>query len=203
MDKDKSNNKNVSRRDVLKGLATVPVLGAFGYGAYKKWNSERLRRSSISNELGLNFGDDTLPDKPERSTDGTTIRVGIIGYGIRGKQLLRAAGFAHPSVIDEWITSAEKNSGDRRYADYLAQDDLNIEITAVCDLFDVFADEALMAASNINRLGSDGKMKSTAKRYRRYTDLLNADNVDAVIIATPDHWHAQMVIDAAKAQKHV
>jgi predicted dehydrogenase len=33
--------------------------------------------------------------------------------------------------------------------------------------------------------------------------MLESDEVDAVIIATPDHWHAQMTIDAVQAGKHV
>ncbi|MCL2738184.1 MAG: Gfo/Idh/MocA family oxidoreductase, partial [Bacteroidales bacterium] len=36
-----------------------------------------------------------------------------------------------------------------------------------------------------------------------YQELLAADDIDAVIIATPDHWHGQMTIDAARAGKHV
>jgi len=38
------------------------------------------------------------------------------------------------------------------------------------------------------------------KDYRR---LLELREVDAVCIATPDHWHAKMTIDAASAGKHV
>jgi predicted dehydrogenase len=43
----------------------------------------------------------------------------------------------------------------------------------------------------------------SAVRYKNYQDLLDAKNIDAVIIATPDHWHAQMILDAVKAGKHV
>ena len=38
------------------------------------------------------------------------------------------------------------------------------------------------------------------KDYRR---LLGLREVDAVCIATPDHWHAKMTIDAAGAGKHI
>jgi predicted dehydrogenase len=199
-DKTQNQKSKLTRRDALKGLATVPALGAFGYGIYKKWNAERIKKSSIIRELGLDFDEGKVP---ETSGNGKTLRLGIIGYGIRGEQLLRAAGFAKPGLIDDWKTSALKNPGDNRYADYLEQEDLNITINGVCDLFDKRAREALSAAANINRKGTGGKMVQTAKRYKRYTELLAAPDIDAVIIAAPDHWHSRMAIDAAKAGKHV
>tara|TARA_B100001250_G_scaffold60420_1_gene47150 strand:- start:181 stop:660 length:480 start_codon:yes stop_codon:yes gene_type:complete len=81
------------------------------------------------------------------------------------------------------------------------QEDLNCSLVGVCDLFDVRAEQGLDASQNEVRPG--GKPKKTAKRYRHYKDLLADDNIDAVIIATPDHWHSRITIDAAKAGKHV
>ncbi|HEU0036470.1 MAG TPA: Gfo/Idh/MocA family oxidoreductase [Kofleriaceae bacterium] len=39
--------------------------------------------------------------------------------------------------------------------------------------------------------------------YRDYRELLARDDIDAVAIVTPDHWHAKIAIDAAAAGKHV
>lgn len=36
-----------------------------------------------------------------------------------------------------------------------------------------------------------------------YRDLLADPNVDAVVIATPDHWHCRMLLDAVKAGKDI
>ncbi len=45
--------------------------------------------------------------------------------------------------------------------------------------------------------------KGGAKAYRQYKELLADKEIDAVIIATPEHWHAQMLLDAIAAGKDV
>ncbi|HUQ94463.1 MAG TPA: Gfo/Idh/MocA family oxidoreductase [Bryobacteraceae bacterium] len=42
-----------------------------------------------------------------------------------------------------------------------------------------------------------------AKPYRNYKDLLADKNIQAVLIATPEHWHHRMVLDALAAGKDV
>jgi predicted dehydrogenase len=39
--------------------------------------------------------------------------------------------------------------------------------------------------------------------YKYYRELLERKDIDAVVIATPDHWHAQVAVDAAKAGKDI
>ncbi|MGI6573899.1 MAG: Gfo/Idh/MocA family protein [Fermentimonas sp.] len=39
--------------------------------------------------------------------------------------------------------------------------------------------------------------------YEDYKQLIARDDIDAVIIAVPDHWHAHMAIDACKAKKNI
>jgi predicted dehydrogenase len=39
--------------------------------------------------------------------------------------------------------------------------------------------------------------------YHYYREMLERPDIDAVVIASPDHWHAQMVVDAAKAGKDI
>jgi len=44
---------------------------------------------------------------------------------------------------------------------------------------------------------------STPAIYEDYRALLDRKDVDVVMIGTPDHWHAKMLIDACRAGKHV
>ena len=83
----------------------------------------------------------------------------------------------------------------------MSQEDLNCSLVGACDLFDVNLELALDASENETRPG--GKPKNIAKKYKDYRDLLADDEIDAVIVATPDHWHSRIVIDAARAGKHV
>lgn len=188
------------RREALKTLATVPVLGAMAYGVYKKRQYD-LQVNKTAREI-FNVSKNT-PDVKPLIADGKTIRLGVIGFGIRGKQILRSTGFALPEYIDTLIAGAKKNKNDTRYRDYLAQDNLNVVVNGVCDIFDKYADDAVRACANVNKEGSDGKLGPAPKRYKHYQELLAAKDIDAVIISTPDHWHGQMAIDAAKAGKHV
>lgn len=41
------------------------------------------------------------------------------------------------------------------------------------------------------------------KTYQDYREMLTDPAIDAVIISTPDHWHAQIAIEAALAGKHI
>ncbi len=195
-----NDSSKINRRDILKSIATVPFLGAIAYGLYKKKRHESYKRNIILKELGMSSEEPLA--KVSRS-EGKEIRIGLIGYGIRGKQLAKALGFAHPSMVDEWYKAAQDNKNDLRYIDFISQDDLNVRITAVCDVFDTYGNMAREMAANIRREGLEGTLGEKPTRYTSYKDLIAAPDVDAVIIATPDHWHGPMTIEAAKNGKHV
>ncbi|MCF8227359.1 MAG: Gfo/Idh/MocA family oxidoreductase [Bacteroidales bacterium] len=187
-----------NRREILKSLATIPVLGGLAYGWYRKLQYDRLRNSKLLSQLNL-----TASPPPLKKSSGEKIRLGLIGYGGRGNHLARAAGFAHPELISSWKEEARENPTDHRYRDYMEQEDLKLEVTAICDIYDIRANNAIQAGANIHRNPSGGEMGKAPIRYKTYQELLKDKNVDAVIIGTPDHWHAPITIAAAKAGKHV
>ena len=90
------------------------------------------------------------------------IRLGFIGVGNRGGQLLRA---------------------------FLNHKDA--EAVAFCDVWKPYLDRAR------KRNGGKG---DTGTDFRK---LLDRKDIDAVVVATPDHWHAIQTVDACDAGKDV
>ncbi len=72
---------------------------------------------------------------------------------------------------------------------------MNIEITAVCDPWLTAREQA--DAKVVKWFGR------SARKVVSYRDLLSLDNVDAVMIASPDHVHTLHLEAAAKAGKHI
>jgi len=191
--------KGFGRRDLLKGLLTFPVLGVFIAKYFDKRKYDASRKDAIMSELGLGDAPAVLPSDGVKASS-KELRIGMIGYGSRGEYLMRAAGYAHPSWLQSMKQASEENKADRRYQDFVEQDDLNIVVTGVCDVFDIRAENAMEAVRNEE---NPGKAFKEVKRYKNYKQMLESPDIDAVIIATPEHWHAQMTIDAANAGKHV
>jgi len=120
------------------------------------------------------------------------IGVGFVGVGGRCQ--------AHLDIIN-------KMAKDGKYG---------VAPVAVCDVWDGHEDDYEV-------VGKDGKkstrhygqgLKPSAKKVglnvddkkhvvKDYRELLDLDEVDVVVIATPDHWHAKISIDALKKNKNV
>jgi predicted dehydrogenase len=75
-------------------------------------------------------------------------------------------------------------------------------VMAVCDLDRRRADDA---RDLVNRHYSEatGKPYDGVTVYTKYRELLANPDVDAVVVSTPDHWHALIAIDAVQAGKDV
>jgi predicted dehydrogenase len=75
-------------------------------------------------------------------------------------------------------------------------------IMAVCDLDSRRVQDAIRLV-NGQYTKTTGKPYDGVTGYAHYRELLANKDVDAVVISTPDHWHALIAIDAVRAGKDV
>jgi predicted dehydrogenase len=134
---------------------------------------------------------------------------------------LTAASYAKVLGANERIGVAFLGVGGRCQAhlgiiDKLSKENKGVAPVAVCDVWDGYEKRGMVTRNgkqeerityqqglfpSAKRVGLDpNDKKHVVKDFRR---LLELPEVDVVCIATPDHWHARMSIDAAAAGKHV
>ncbi len=148
----------VSRRDFLKHSSAAAAGGTIAV--------ELSGAPSIQKVSGAN-------DK---------IRVGFIGVGNRGSQLLEG---------------------------FMAQKDC--QVAALCDVYEPYLNrdraqvdpgiEQSLGEGRIPQMGE--RFDPAPARYKDFRRLLEQKDLDAVVIATPDHWHAIQTIAALEAGKDV
>jgi predicted dehydrogenase len=145
--------KTLDRRDVLRGLSTVPALGLFGY-AWRRQHAYEQQRAASSTSAAT-------------PTNLSEINVALLGVGAQGEVLLdamlRIPGLRFRAVCDIWKEYNQKR------------------------------------AVNLLR-----KYKFEVNGYEDYKEMLDREkDLDAVVIATPDFWHARHTVDCLRAGKHV
>ncbi len=146
--------RRLDRRDVLKGLSTVPALGLFGYA----WQQQREYQQATLESVAA----------PAAAAEGVQeINVALIGAGAQG-QVLTDAMLRIPGL----------------------------RFRAVCDIWTEYNQRRV-----VNSLK---RFKHEVNGYEDYREMLDKEKeLDAVIVATPDFWHAQHAVDCLEAGKHV
>lgn len=119
-----------------------------------------------------------------RAGVGQKIRMGFIGIGNRGTQVMRQ---------------------------FMTQPD--VEVAALCDCYKPYLDRDQAAVDPrfleygiggaVPKFDQRDQFGPNVRRYDDYRRLLEDKNIDAVMIATPDHQHAIMTIAAIQAGKDV
>ncbi len=145
--------RKLDRRDVLKGLSTVPALGLFGYAWQRQRQYQQAKLQAAAPAAA--------------PADLQEINVALIGAGAQGQVLtdamLRIPGLRFRAVCDVWTEYNQK-----RVVNSLAR--FNHEV----------------------------------RGYEDYREMLDKElELDAVVIATPDFWHAEHTVECLKAGKHV
>jgi predicted dehydrogenase len=98
--------------------------------------------------------------------------------GANDKIVMGAIGIGSPQSRNRAITNE-------------ARRDKNVQYIAVCDVDETHRDRAAQ------ELGGE------VKKYKDFRELLDNKDINAVTIATPDHWHALIAIDALRKGKDV
>lgn len=108
-----------------------------------------------------------------KSTSGERVNLAYIGVGKQSLGLLRAIGECPET-----------------------------KVLAACDVDKNKLNRFKELAEKHNSKKFKGEDKKV-DAYENYRELLDREDIDAVVIATPDHWHAMIAVDAAKAGKDI
>jgi myo-inositol 2-dehydrogenase / D-chiro-inositol 1-dehydrogenase len=132
-----------------------------------------------------------------------------------GRGAAAAAACAAPAIVPSWVLGAHAPSGrvnvgligmgrqmtTPNLPQFLALP--SVRVVAVCDV-DAWrlarGREAVEA--HYGALAARGTYRGCTA-YRDFREVLARADVDAVMIATPDHWHVAIAIEAVRAGKHV
>jgi len=164
-------------------------------------NSSASRRDFLQRTLGAALsipGTSTVWDSARNSLsfDGTQaassqpasrrsdlVRVGVVGVGSRGSHLMRSFGY--------WPAEMMRKAG------YSAPPQKRIPGVEIVAVSDVYLPRTVEARATVRQYGGD------CRAYLDWRELVSAENVDAVVIATADLWHSPVAIAAVEAGKAV
>src|SRR5262249_40000514 len=78
-----------------------------------------------------------------------------------------------------------------------------VQVLAVCDVDTKRRESAQQTVEKKYRAAMKSGQYKGCAAYKDFRELLGRTDIDAVVIATPDHWHAIPVIEACKAKKDI
>jgi predicted dehydrogenase len=145
-------------------------------------NRRTFLKTSAATSLGLAAGLNAY-GLPESTVLGANdkIRMGFIGVGNRGSQLMN-----------------------------IFMDNKDVEVVALCDVYEPYTTRKRDQVHPRYLKELEGRVPKMGEQfakaptlYKDYRKLLENKDIDAVCIATPDHWHALQTIDAIQAGKDV
>src|SRR5579859_6658123 len=130
-------------------------------------------------------------------------------------RLTSAVSLSAPLMLSSsWATTGKKGPNDRitlgfigtgtqgrgLLNNFLNQPDT--QVLAVCDVDTTRREHHKKIVDEFYSIKQDKDYKGCAE-YKEFRELLGRTDIDAVVIAVPDHWHAFVAIQACKAGKDV
>src|SRR3569623_359515 len=78
-----------------------------------------------------------------------------------------------------------------------------VEVVTICDVVKERRDDALERVAKKYAASTKSGSSNPCTAYTDFRELLDRKDIDAVVIATPDHWQAIPCVLAARAGKHI
>ncbi len=132
------------------------------------------RRQVITSMVGAAMAPMVLTSAKGRAAPGDRITMGCIGIG---------------------------NMGSGNTGAFLGRG--QVQVVAVCDVRKWVRDDWQQRVNQRYAEAAGRGEYAGCTAYADFRELLARDDIDAVMIATPDHWHALVAIEAAKAGKDI
>jgi predicted dehydrogenase len=126
-----------------------------------------------------------------------------------------AAAVSAPFILPSRIWAAETKPNDRLTLGYIGMGTQNwglmggflnkkeTQSVAVCDVDTTRRENAKKIVEDFYAKRTDSGSWKGCTAYNDFRELLARKDIDAVVIATPDHWHAFIAVTAAKAGKDI
>jgi predicted dehydrogenase len=134
---------------------------------------------------------------------------------ISRRQFVKAVAAAGPLLLTSRVYSADPPPSERINLGFIGVGTMGrghvgsflgrkeVQVIAVCDVVAERRDSARkMVEDHYGKQKGKDDYKG-CKAFNDFRDLLALKEIDAVVIATPDHWHAIPCVTAARAKKHI
>ncbi len=149
-----------------------------------------------------------------KETQGVSRRSFLETAGVAtGTAVAAATAFPHPAIgavkgANEKLNIAILGPGGRaeehlRILLRMKREQKPVDIIGLCDVWDGNDEVKRGLYYSAKKCGLDHEGKDKDRITKDYRRILDCKDVNVVLIATPDHWHAKMSIDAMEAGKDV